>query len=444
VTADHDREEAVMREMLRAALEPPAPGLTDRVLGAVRERADGRHEPRPHWAFGLVAAALACALVGTLALGMRAARQAAPPVARDRSAAAAPAGLGAATPIGGVAARLFTTSPAGLWLARETATGGSANRTTLYQTADGGRTWVVRLTYDGGVPSQVVLDASGSGVVVGGQRDEAAADLVLFLTSDGGATWQRAAPPLSGAAWGVPYFVDARHGWVLASLGPGQATVASTADGGRTWSAASSFNDRANFPGLSSVRLRILWASGGRAVVVPPLGSGAMPAHVFITEDGGATWRASFFASPPGGQVTSANGLLDARLLADGTGVLFLQPLDAAGRGTGLFAYPTADAGRTWGQPVRVKGPAASSPPLFVLDHGHWWASPGGGGDLVSTEDGGRTLHRYDGVLPPGSAFQSLTFTSAADGWAVAAAGGAQAAYATHDAGAHWQPVTPP
>jgi photosystem II stability/assembly factor-like uncharacterized protein len=444
MTVEHDREEAVIREMLRAALEPPAPGLADRVLVAVRERADSRQEPRSHWSFGLVATALACALVGTLAIGMRAARQATPTSATNRSAAAALAGPVGAAPIGGLAAGVFTTSAAGLWLARETASGGSANRTTLYQTADDGRTWVTRLTYDGGVPSQVVFDGSGNGVVVGGQRDEAAADLVLFLTRDGGVTWQRASPPLSGVAWGVPYFVDAQQGWVLASLGPGRAEVLSTIDAGRTWTEAAPFNDRANFPGLSSVKLRILWAKDGRAIVVPPLGSSAMPAHVFITEDGGATWRASFFASPPGEQVTTANGLLDARLRFDDRGVLFLQPLGASGRGTGLFAYTTADAGRSWGQPIRVEGPMAASPPLFALDGGHWWASSGGGGDLVSTDDGGRTLRRHTGVLPPGSAFESLTFTSAADGWAVAVANGGRAAFATHDGGAHWQPVTPP
>jgi photosystem II stability/assembly factor-like uncharacterized protein len=442
MTADREREEAVMREVLRAAMEPPAPGLADRVLASVRAESAGRREPRSQWAFGLIAAGLACALVVTLALGVRSARLSGVPGARGPSTEGA-GGPGGAMPIGGVAARLYTTADGGVWMAREVASGGGPNRTTLYRTADDGRSWVARLTYDGGVPSQVALDAAGNGVVVGGQRDEAAADLVLFMTRDGGTTWQRASAPLSGVAWGVPYFVDPQHGWVLASLGPSQAEMLSTVDGGLTWSAASPFNDRANFPGLSTVRLRILWATGGRAIVVPPLGSGATPVHVIITEDGGATWRSSFFAAPPGQQVSMANGVLSARLLPDRRGVLFLQPLDSRGRGTGLFAYTTADAGRTWSAPVRLDGPAgASFPAVFALDGARWWAASGAG--LVSTVDGGRSVQRHAGVLPAGAALQSLTFSSPADGWAIASANGGPAAFVTHDAGAHWRPVTPP
>lgn len=428
-----DREEALMREMLLAAVEPPSRGLADRVLAAVAERPHEGREPDAHWTLSLVAAVLAAALVVTLALGVRPVRQASVP--------ATPGTAEAPVPIPGAGARLFLTSAADGWMA-EQAGGTGGPRTTLYRTVDGGRAWSARLVYDGGLPTQVVVDPSGTGVVVAGQRDEAAADLVLYRTEDGGGTWGRAVVPDGVAAWGVPYFVDGAHGWVLASLGPGRAAMLSTADGALTWSASPAFNDRANFPGISSIRLRILWAGGGRAIVVPPLGTGSAPVHVFVTDDGGASWRSSF-PETTGQQVTAANGLLDARVLPDGHAVLFLQPVDGRGQGTGLFACVSSDAGRSWSRPVRVDGPSAGRV-LFALDEGHWWASSGQGAGLVTTADGGRNVRRLGGVLPAGYVFQSIGFSSATDGWAVATAAGRPAVFLSHDGGAHWRPLRPP
>lgn len=425
-----DREEVLMREMLLAAIEPPAPGLADRVMAAVADRSDERQEAGGHWTLGLVAVALAAALVVTLILGTRLARQPGVP--------AAPA---AVPGVSGADVRLFLASAASGWMARQSA-GAGGPRTTLYRTLDGGRTWSARLVYDGGLPSQVVVDPSGAGVVVGGPRGEADADLVLYRTADAGATWVPAAVPTGAVALGVPYFVDGSRGWVLASLGPGRAAMLSTADSGRTWAASPEFNDRANFPGISSVRLRILWAGGGRAIVVPPPGAGATPVHVFVTDDGGASWRSSFPATT-GQQVSAANAMLDARLLPDGRAVLFLQPTDGRGRGTGLFAYVSADAGRSWSRPVHLDGPAAARA-LFALDDGHWWASSGSGADLLATGDGGRTVRRMARVLPAGYVFQSFGFSSPTEGWAVAGANGTAAVFLTRDGGAHWQPLSPP
>jgi photosystem II stability/assembly factor-like uncharacterized protein len=445
VTRDREHEDAAMRDILRAAIEPPSPGLADRALAGVGDWPDASREPRSSWAFGLVAVLLAAALVATLAAGLRLARPSARAGAGGPAVSQSPPGA-AAVPIPGSGVRLFLDSAARGWLAREAAGAGEVGRTTLYETSDGGRTWTARLAYDGGPPSQVVVDASGAGVVVAGQRDAAAADLVLFQTRDGGLTWQRAPVPDGVSAWGVPYFVDAARGWVLGSLGLDQAEVLSTSDGGRTWSASTAFNDRANFPGLSSVRLRILWADGGRAIVVPPLDAGTAPVHVFVTEDGGATWRSSFPAAVPGTALSIANAMLDARLMPDGTGALFLQPVDSLGRSASLIAYTTSDAGQRWSQPVRLDGPAPAGSPraLFALDEGHWWASSGSGADLLATDDGGRTVRRHSRVLPAGYVFQSIGFASPAEGWAIAVAGARTAAFVTHDGGARWQPLTPP
>jgi photosystem II stability/assembly factor-like uncharacterized protein len=435
---DGERQEAMMREMLRFAIEPPAPGLVDRVLAAVAARPEARRESRTHWALGLVATALAAALVVTLVYGARTAREQAVP----GSHGTAPESAAGVVPIRGTAVRPFFTSGAGGWLAQQ-----SGGRTTLYRSSDGGGTWSARLTYDGGLPSQVLVDSSGAGIVVAGQPTAAAADMVLFRTRDGGASWQRLDAPLTAQAWGIPYFVDVSRGWVLASLGPGSAEIVSTRDGGATWSAGPPFNDRANFPGLSSVRLRLVWTADGRGIAVLPTGSGSAAVHVVITDDGGATWRASFPAPPKGEVVDAGNGLLDASLLPDGRGALFLQAVDLRGsRAPALFAYSTGEAGRSWSQPVRLdeRAPLGRARAVFALDEVHWWASSGSGADLLVTMDGGRTVRRYAGVLPAGYAFGSLGFWSSSHGWSVAASGDRTAVFLTSDGGASWRPLAPP
>jgi photosystem II stability/assembly factor-like uncharacterized protein len=432
-----DREEAVMREVLRFAIEPPAPGLVDRVMGAVAEQRPRHRESRGQWAFGLVAVALAAALVVTLVYGSRAAREQSLPAAHGT----APLSAGV-VPIRAEAVRPFLTSAAGGWVAERT-----GGRTTLYRSSDGGATWSARLAYDGELPTQVLVDPGGTGIVVAGQPAGGAPDLVLFRSGDGGASWRRLTAPTLAQAWGMPYFIDASRGWVLASLGPGSAAILSTRDGGSTWDAGPHFNDRANFPGLSSVRLRIVWTADGRGIAVLPPGAGSAALHVVITDDGGATWRASFPAAPRGEGVNAGNALLDASLLPDGRGALFLQAVEA-GRGgvPAVFGYTTGDAGRTWGPPVRLDGPVAAGPSriVFALDEAHWWASAGTGADLLVTTDGGRTVRRHTGVLPSGDAFLSLGFSSSDQGWAVARSGGSMALFVTGDGGASWKPLRPP
>jgi len=435
---DRERQEAMMREVLHFAIEPPAPGLVDRVLAAVAERPLARRQSRTHWALGLAATALAAALVVTLVYGARTARQQALPGSHGTP----PESAAGVVPISGTAVRPFFTSATGGWLAQE-----SGGRTTLYRSSDGGATWSARLTYAGGLPSQVLVDANGTGIAVGGQPTGAAADLVLFRTQDGGTSWKRVDAPLTAPAWGIPFFIDASRGWVLVSLGPDSAEIVSTRDGGATWSAGPAFNDRANFPGLSSVRLRIVWTADGHGIAVLPAGSGSAAVHVVITDDGGATWRASFPPAPRGEVVDAGNAMLDASLLPDGRGALFLQAVDPGGSGApALFAYSTGDAGRTWSQPVRLDGraPVRQSRAVFAMDETRWWASSGSGDDLLVTVDGGRTVRRHAGVLPAGYVFGSLGFWSSTDGWAVATSGGRAAVFLTSDGGASWRPLVPP
>jgi hypothetical protein len=122
--------------------------------------------------------------------------------------------------------------------------------------------------------------------------------------------------------------------------------------------------------------------------------------------------------------------------------VLFMERVDARGRGAGLSVSVSADAGHTWSRPVHADG-AAGGRALFALDEARWWLSTGGGGDLLATDDGGRTI-RHAGSLPGGYAFQSIAFSTAAEGWAVGTAGGRTSVFVSHDGGAHWEPIQPP
>ena len=89
----------------------------------------------------------------------------------------------------------------------------------LYESRDGGRTWLA-LPYPGG--DLLFLDGDHG----------YALDLDLYFTADGGRTWEKR----KSVAWeGQFSFVDAEHGWAVARADDEIALV-QTQDGGRTWS----------------------------------------------------------------------------------------------------------------------------------------------------------------------------------------------------------------
>ena len=129
------------------------------------------------------------------------------------------------------------------WLVIQEATGVNFSVGTLFRTTDGGRTWA-RRTLPIGAP--VVFITSSVGWVAGG-----AAGNELYLTQDGGLTWQaqavRPASLQAGARWTylTPTFSDIRHGLLPVEVTSGGLTRVdfyTTEDGGSSWNLEESQN----------------------------------------------------------------------------------------------------------------------------------------------------------------------------------------------------------
>ncbi len=118
------------------------------------------------------------------------------------------------------------------------ATGGAA-RARVFRSSDDGQTWAVADTpIRAGNPSSGVFSMAfsddGHGVAVGGdyrRPDEAGGNLAT--TSDGGQTWTAAAGPRPSGFRSAVAYVPGRAGPTLVAVGPSGSDLSE--DGGRTW-----------------------------------------------------------------------------------------------------------------------------------------------------------------------------------------------------------------
>jgi hypothetical protein len=197
-------------------------------------------------------------------------------------------GLPGGPPPAGIPARLALLTPHVGWFV-----GSAYGYAWLYATRDGGRTWTnVALPIpaalrswraETGVPRfgtvsdgvlPVALEAPPGSAPAG--RPPAAAFL-LYQTTDGGRTWIPTTPVAATtrvgyAVWAVS---DPAHAWVLGPSG-----LESTADGGRTWHAVASAADLQGVQALQFVTPEDGWAFRVTA-------SGT---EVWRSRDGGRTW----------------------------------------------------------------------------------------------------------------------------------------------------------
>lgn len=286
----------------------------------------------------------------------------------------------------------------------------------IIRTTDGGATWVL-LTPPGpprGMVSLASMDPSHAWVAIGSRLTHH--DGSVYGTVDGGLSWHRTA-----VGSGLPQigFLSDATGFLL--LHQGLSTyeavrLLGTTDGGRSWRLVAASGPRPNTPlyygQKSGFTFRdpvdgwITGTFGGKSVVM------------YVTHDGGATWRTETLPAPPGvAHVKGSVGTLPPRFFGSG-GVLPVIYTEGA-----LF-YRTGDGGRTWipGAPIgamRYSVPDANhifatnglsvywsadagahwtvmqpTRPLFVDTFVFWnrsdgWAS--GGGELLRSTDGGST-----------------------------------------------------
>lgn len=269
--------------------------------------------------------------------------------------------------------------------------------------------------------------------------------VTIFHTIDGGRTWRNAtilAPSVEAI-----HFVNPRNGWLVASLvaymGNDEVEIYRSTDGGETWVKVASATHESKNSGLSvdgaKGAITFLNLTTGWITGVTP---GPDWLYLYITHNGGRTWRAQnlplppeltphWFAFPqPPTFFTAQDSILPT----------FYSLLNDSRQETGSLVvfYDTHDGGMTWTQtaPVSVSHVNGFSATSFV-DMNHGWVKEGN--MLYVTSDGGR---RWTTIHPdqPFAGVTQLDFISPQVGWAVRQT--SPFLLKTSDGGHTWVPVT--
>jgi photosystem II stability/assembly factor-like uncharacterized protein len=274
-------------------------------------------------------------------------------------------------------------------------------------------------------------------------NDCVAGRALVHRTSDGGRTWKAAQVRSTNCAAGSSLslsFADRTHGWLVRTFlnGPGS-ELSRTVDGGRAWRRAH------DLPLLGRIAFRTArqgWLA--RSAV-------RYTANLFVTSDGGATWRRRLLPPPPRWR--------RARLLPDVPtffGVRGVLPVALhGGHGSGVAFYLTSDGGRTWRvrrvQPVRFSTLIGQSAfpryvPTAVASPREWWVVSGiAVPRVLVTSDAGRHWLASRPPAPEGSSVWQIDAADTTVAWlTLRTRRGRTLLLATADGGRSWRRVAVP
>jgi photosystem II stability/assembly factor-like uncharacterized protein len=315
----------------------------------------------------------------------------------------------------------------------------SANQYSVLVTSDGGIHWkdVTLPRLQRGAPvTPDFISASVAWLFVSGSNQ-------LYLTTDGGATWQQRTAPTDEQYNALVRFtfLNAKDGWVMLANGfnPGASPLAlfQTIDGGQTWVKRQSVDAQGNSQ-LGNLPLQHInwltfidaangWATGDNAT-----SDGVV--RLYVTHDGGATWQPQELPLPSQGfdptttPTVSAGApeFFDAQdgILDVASSTANFQPLSAHHPDSGVLGqviYVTHDGGATWQSGALLPAPQGL---VSFSDADHGWEASDTNLDLWATSDGGQTwtkissrnLSAYAGGGEP--AYNALDFVSPQTGWA--------------------------
>jgi photosystem II stability/assembly factor-like uncharacterized protein len=316
----------------------------------------------------------------------------------------------------------------------------------VVKTSDGGKTWRdasprfsglnnARAAFRG---EQYAWIAS----VVGAQSN----NLRVVRTGDGGQHWQETVltdPQIGGVI--SLNFINEQEGWLEAAAygGAGAGSVSAyifhTTDSGQNWSKISGTEDQSGLPGgghKSGIAFRDAlagWATGNEP---------SNRAWLYMTGDGGKTWRYQSLPNLPGATVTAASVFYRTTppVLFGNFGLLpvYVQGnLPELGEVNSLILYRTHDGGKTW-QTDFPRNPDAlvnaRLDNLYIADMYHAWGSDPNNGDMYATRDGGQ---HWEKVATHAGNFKALHFIDAVHGWAIDGV----SLYRTNDSGRTWQKI---
>lgn len=253
----------------------------------------------------------------------------------------------------------------------------------------------------------------------------------VWLTMDGGQSWQSSAPldlgdlPFEFFAPSDLGFIDGSFGWLMAHLGAGMShdyiAIFTTEDGGQHWQRVADPDNNpviqsCNKSGLIFTSPQEGWLAGNCPGLMPAL-------FLYHTTDGGTTWTQTELPAPDA-LLPSANGALGERcgisqlaLLPNQTAVLTLRCFDFEGKSSQAWLYTTADDDVSW-QIQTLPEPAGV---FTFLEASEGWylaadeSQPEQNSRIYHTMDGGdswTTLAQIVGLGQP-----QIQFTDKMNGW---------------------------
>lgn len=289
----------------------------------------------------------------------------------------------------------------------------------VLRTVDGGLHWqtVTPPRFSATDESDQFLDASTAWVAIA----HADATVTLSHTDDGGHNWKQSSLALhTMPAGSVPVqidFITPRRGWLLilgGTMFSNARALFETTDAGKHWSLLTNHPPISGLLGFFDSRTG--WGSAEHAGGIPANPGGTH--SIYVTRDGGRSWRVQFLPGVPGYETSTATFLPRATLGTAARGVLpmvlFAMSLP---RSTAVTLYITPDRGRTWLTTTpRPIGILASAVTLSVLNARDAWVL--GDHVLYSTQDAGRHWHM---ITPSGllADIAVLDYVTPHDGFAL-------------------------
>jgi photosystem II stability/assembly factor-like uncharacterized protein len=311
----------------------------------------------------------------------------------------------------------------------------------ILSTHDGGKTWQDISPHS--APGEAVLQAQfvdpDHGWILLSNPDEDDGDFhndwiyKILSTVDGGASWSastipRLNPPLEDGRQPDMVFRDALHGWI--GIGSGNTAfngsrLLTTSDGGKTWKESPRGVPFA--ADLSTDPSGALWATGQD-------GEGA---HLAVSRDDGRTFRAAILNPGPASQNDYErlydNPVFESRKSGHEV-VTFWESMSDAGYSV-LFV--TSDGGRTWRKDGTITGVQPWRIPHTALLGTAWLVSvrdSAAGGAVRVKRGTDFTISEHSNVSPC-----SFSFANSQIGWMNCASG----LRSTLDGGVTWTDISP-
>ncbi|HZD41400.1 MAG TPA: hypothetical protein VE131_11795 [Terriglobales bacterium] len=263
---------------------------------------------------------------------------------------------------------------------------------------------------------------------------------LLYRTADGGLTWSIASTPFSG---GDLSFIDQQNGWMLADLGVGAGSnavaVFQSGDGGATW--VRTYTNDPNDPGagdslplggiksgLVPLNMQTAWVTG----VIYASGT----VYLYRTDNGGQTWSQVNLALPAGAENSELGIDRDQmQFVSADNGFLVIR---MAGEQTQSAVYVTNDGGDTWTLTPTLIPNAGSSDFLSAQE-----AIIYNGEQFYVTHDAANTWATVSPNIVFGDSFGTMDFVNSNTGWIVTVTENHHSLYRTDDGGATWSAVIP-